>query len=59
MRKKCGTLRIFLFSTRGNAEIKIQRLFSDNKTSTPKIVVSKIQMASACFGAYSMYKIVF
>jgi hypothetical protein len=57
--KKCGTLRKKLFSSRGYAEIHIQRPFFDNKKGIQKIAVLKIQMASRCFGASSIYKIFF
>jgi hypothetical protein len=41
-------------STRGYAEIHIQRQFFDNKKGIQKIVVLKIQTVSTCFGASSM-----
>jgi hypothetical protein len=57
--KRCGTLRKRLFSTRGYAEIHIQRHFFDNKKGIQKIIVLKIQTMSTCFGASSTYKISF
>jgi hypothetical protein len=48
-----------LFSTRGYAEIHIQRPFFNNKKGIQKIVVLKIQMASTCFGQSSTYRNLF
>jgi hypothetical protein len=59
MHKRCGTLKNKLFSTRGDAEIHIERPFFDNKKGIQKIVVLKIQMVSTCFGAFSTYIIFF
>jgi hypothetical protein len=59
LKKLKKTLRKRLFSTRGYAEIHIQRLFFDNKKGIQKIVVLKIQTVRACFGASSTYKIFF
>jgi hypothetical protein len=50
---RCGTLKKKLFSTRGYAEIHIQRPFFDNKRGIQKIVVLKIQMVRTSFGASS------
>jgi hypothetical protein len=41
--RRCGTLRKKLFSTRGYAEIHIQRPFFDNKKGIQKTVGLKIQ----------------
>jgi hypothetical protein len=57
--RRCGTLRKKLFSTRGYAEIHIQRPFFDNNKGIQKIVVLKIQMVRTCFGASSTYRIFF
>jgi hypothetical protein len=46
-------------STRGYVEIHIQRPFFDNKKGIQKIVVLKIQLVGTCFGASSIYKILF
>jgi hypothetical protein len=54
--KRCGTLREKLFSTRGCAEIHIQRPFFDNRKGIQKKIVLKIQTESTCFGASSTYK---
>jgi hypothetical protein len=52
-------LRKKKISTRGYAEIHIQRPFFDNKKGIQKIVVLKIQMVRMCFGASSTYRIYF
>ena len=57
--RRCGTLRKKLFSTRGHAEIHIQRPFFDNNKGIQKIVVLKIQMVRICLGASFMYRIFF
>jgi hypothetical protein len=57
--KRCGTLKKKLFSTRGYAEIHIQRPFFDNKKGIQKIFVLKIQMVITCFGTSSTYRILF
>jgi hypothetical protein len=57
--KRCGTLRKKLFSTRGYAEIHIQRPSFDNKKGIQKIVVLEILIVSTCFGASSTYMILF
>jgi hypothetical protein len=46
-----------IFSTRGYAEIHLQRPFFGNKNGIQKIVVSKIQTVGICFGASSTYMI--
>jgi hypothetical protein len=52
--KKSGRLRKKLFSTRGYAEIHIQRpLFVDNKNSIWKILGLKTQMVETCSSASS------
>jgi hypothetical protein len=51
--KKCRTLRRKLFSTKGYAEIHIQRLFFDNKKGIQTTIEFKIQMVSTCFTASS------
>jgi 16S rRNA A1518/A1519 N6-dimethyltransferase RsmA/KsgA/DIM1 with predicted DNA glycosylase/AP lyase activity len=55
--RRCGTLRKKLFSTRGYAEIHIQRPFFDNKKGIQKIAVLKTQTVKICFGASSIYRI--
>jgi hypothetical protein len=55
--RRCGTLREKLFSTRGYAEIHLQRSFFDNKKGIQKIGVLKIQMVGIWFGASSTYRI--
>jgi hypothetical protein len=55
---RCGTLRKKLFSSRGYAEIHLQRPFFDNKKGKEKIVVLKIQTVRTCFNASSTYKII-
>jgi hypothetical protein len=57
--RRCGTLKKKLFSTRGYAEIYIQRPFFDNEKSIQKIILLKFQMVRTCFGASSTYKIFF
>jgi hypothetical protein len=57
--KRCGTLRKNLFSTRGYAEIHIQRPYFDNIKGIQTIVVLKFQMVRICFGASFTYKIFF
>jgi hypothetical protein len=52
--KYYATLRKILFSTKGIAEIHIQRPIFDSKKCIPKIVVLKIQMASISFVASSL-----
>jgi hypothetical protein len=52
----CGTLRKKSFSTRGYAEIQIQRLFFDNNKGIQNFVVLRFQMVSTCFGASSTCK---
>jgi hypothetical protein len=46
-----------LFSTRGYAEIHLQRPIFDCKEGIQKIVVLKIQAVGTCFGASSTYRI--
>jgi hypothetical protein len=50
---RCGTLRKSLISTRGYAEIHIQRLFFDNKNSIWKILGLKIRTVETCSSAPS------
>jgi hypothetical protein len=57
--KRRGTLRENLFSTRGYAEIHIQRQFFDNTKGISKIVVLKIQMVNIYSHASSTYIIYF
>jgi hypothetical protein len=57
--KKCGTLGRKYFSTRGYAEIHIQRAFFDNKDSITKIVALGIQMVNTSFGVSSLYRPIF
>jgi hypothetical protein len=59
MHRRCGTLRKKLFSTRGYAEIHIQRPFFDNKKGIQKKFVLKIQTVITCFGTSSTYRIFF
>jgi hypothetical protein len=54
-RKKCGILEENLFSTRGNAEIHIQRALFDNREGIFKIVALGIRMVSTSLGASSLY----
>jgi hypothetical protein len=51
--KRSGTLREKLFSTRGYADIHIQRLFFDQKNTIWKILGLKIQMVETCSSASS------
>jgi hypothetical protein len=51
--KRSGTLRKKLYSTRGYAEIHIQRPFFDNKNSIWKILGLKIQTVETCSNASS------
>jgi hypothetical protein len=46
-----GTMRNSSISTRGYAEIHIQRPFFDNKNSICKILGLKIQMVETCSSA--------
>jgi hypothetical protein len=57
--KRCGTLRKKIFSTRGYAEIYMQRPFFYYKKGIQKIVVLKIQKMNTCFSASSTCKIFF
>jgi hypothetical protein len=50
-----GTLKKTSISTRGYAEIHIQRLFFDNKKSIWKILVLKIQTMDTCSSEFSTY----
>jgi len=54
--ERCGTLRKSSFSTRGYAEIHIQRPFFDNKNSIWKILRLKIQMVKLCTSASSLHR---
>jgi hypothetical protein len=54
--KRSGTLRKQLSSTRGYAEIHIQRPFFDNKNSTWKILGLKIRTVETCSRASSTSK---
>jgi hypothetical protein len=51
--KRCGTLRKKSFSTKGYAEIHIQRPFFDNKISIWKILGLKIRTVKTCSSAFS------
>jgi hypothetical protein len=53
---RCGTLRKSSISTRGYAEIHIQRSFFDNKSSIRKILGFKIQMVETCSSASSTHR---
>jgi hypothetical protein len=52
-KKRCGTLRKKSFSTKGYAEIHIQRPFFDNKKDIYKILGLKIQTVETCSSASS------
>jgi hypothetical protein len=52
--KRCGTLRNSSISTRGYAEIHIQRPFFDNKISIWKILGLKIQTMETCSSSSSI-----
>jgi hypothetical protein len=54
--KRSGTLRKKLFSTRGYAEIHIQRPFFTNKNSIWKILGLKIQTVETCSSASSTHR---
>jgi hypothetical protein len=53
---RSGTLRKSSISTRGYAEIHIQRLFFDNKKSIWKILRLKIQTVETCSSACSIHR---
>jgi hypothetical protein len=53
---RCGALRKKSFSTRGYAEIHIQRPFFDNKKDIKKIIVLKVQTVETCFSISSTYR---
>jgi hypothetical protein len=54
---RCGTLRKSSISTRGYAEIHIQRPFFDNKNSIWNILGLKIQTVETCSTASSIHRI--
>jgi hypothetical protein len=54
---RCGTLRKSSISTRGCAEIHIQRPFFDNKNSIRKILGLKIRTVEICSSASSIHRI--
>jgi hypothetical protein len=56
---RCGGLRKSSISTRGYAEIHIQRPFFDNKNSIWKIIGLKIQIVETCSSASSIHRIFF
>jgi hypothetical protein len=53
---RCGTLRKSSISTRGYAEIHIQRPFLDDKNSIWKILGLKIQTVKTCSSASSIHR---
>jgi hypothetical protein len=53
---RCGTLRKSSISTRGYAEIHIQRPFFDNKNSIWKILGLKIKTTETCSSASSIHR---
>ena len=53
----CETLRKSSISTRGYAEIYIQRWFFDNKNSIWKILGFKIQLVETCSSSSSTHRI--
>jgi hypothetical protein len=53
---RCWTLRKSSISTRGYAEIHIQRPFFDNKNSIWKILRLKIQTVETCSSACSIHR---
>jgi hypothetical protein len=53
---RCGTLRKSSISTRGYAEIHIQRPFFDNKNSIWKILGLNIRMVETCSSASSIHR---
>jgi hypothetical protein len=53
---RCGTLRKSSISTRGYAEIHIQRPFFDNKNSIWKILGLKIQTVETCSSASFIHR---
>jgi hypothetical protein len=52
----CGTLRKSWISTRGYAEIHIQRPFFDNKNTIWKVLGLKIQMVETCSCTSSIHR---
>jgi hypothetical protein len=53
---RCGTLKKSSISTRGYAEIHIQRPFFDNKNSIWKILGLKTQTVETCSSASSIHR---
>jgi hypothetical protein len=53
--KKCGILRMKIFSIMGYAQIHKQRPFFDNQKDISKTIVSKIQIVNTCIDASSTH----
>jgi hypothetical protein len=54
--KRCGALRKKSFSSKGYAEIHIQRPFFDNENSIQKILGLKIRIVETCSIAPSIHR---